>query len=179
MSCLIRVDTNTRICQTRTRKTRVVFVSCTKLQGPGEMIKLIISYYVWILKMRRDYGHLLRLNKVSDEQIFFFSPNFISHVPANDASCEPIDIVLKLEHNIYEWELEAAVAQHDIEEHMKIRNERKGAGMMRTANHLPGDEINDAEELRNDEDNQGDQTHKCSGTMKTTSEIGRRRALER
>ncbi|KAL4582456.1 hypothetical protein LXL04_007006 [Taraxacum kok-saghyz] len=37
---------------------------------------------------RRDYGHLLRLNKVSDEQIFFFSPNFISHVPADDASCD-------------------------------------------------------------------------------------------
>ena len=30
----------------------------------------------------------------------------------------------------------AAVAQHDIDEHMKIGNERKGVGMMRTANHL-------------------------------------------
>ncbi|KAL4568389.1 hypothetical protein LXL04_024000 [Taraxacum kok-saghyz] len=35
----------------------------------------------------RDYGHILQLNKVSDEQIFFFSPNFISNVPADDASC--------------------------------------------------------------------------------------------
>ncbi|KAL4573994.1 hypothetical protein LXL04_020816 [Taraxacum kok-saghyz] len=40
---------------------------------------------------RRDYGYLLRLNKVSDKQIFFFSPNFISHVPADDASCVYIE----------------------------------------------------------------------------------------